>query len=113
MAESSNRQYYTYLLRCKDGSIYTGITTDLARRAAEHFSDRTHSRYTHTHRAIKMEAAFCSDSRSDAARLEYRIKRLPRSEKERIILTKTLDPLKNTTEIGKYRYTEPPESSGL
>lgn len=37
--------YYTYLLRCRDGSVYTGITTDLARRAAEHFSENTHAAY--------------------------------------------------------------------
>ena len=107
MENQREKTYYTYLLRCEDGSIYTGITTDLERRAAEHFSSRTNARYTRSRRAVRMEAAFRSRGRAAAARLEYRIKRLTHGEKERIIAEKALGPLASVIDAGAYTYTEP------
>ena len=50
--------YVTYMLRCKDGSIYTGITSDLQRRMDEHFSkNKKCAKYTMSHDAEKLEAA--------------------------------------------------------
>ena len=44
--------YYVYLIQCEDGSIYTGITTDLERRFKEH-SDKTGGHYTRAHKVEK------------------------------------------------------------
>ena len=63
--------YYTYMLRCEDQSIYTGITTDPDRRFSEHLSgSKKAAAYTRTHHAEKMIALWCCDSRSDACKLE-------------------------------------------
>lgn len=78
--------YYTYMLRCKDNSIYTGITTNLERRMEEHLqkTDKC-AKYTFTHTAIKLEAAWETESRTSASRLEYYIKHLKKAQKEGLI----------------------------
>ena len=78
--------YYTYMLRCKDNSLYTGMTTDLKRRLEEHQSKSEKSaKYTLTHNAIKFEAAWESENRSSASKLEYNLKKLTKPQKESII----------------------------
>ncbi|MBO5478841.1 MAG: GIY-YIG nuclease family protein [Clostridia bacterium] len=78
--------YYTYMLRCEDNSIYTGITTDIERRMKEHFEkDKKCAKYTLRHTAKKLECAWCSENRVLASKLEYAIKQLPKSEKEELI----------------------------
>ena len=48
--------YYIYMLRCKDNSIYTGITTDISRRMKEHFNkEKRCAKYTLTHSAKKLK----------------------------------------------------------
>lgn len=78
--------YYVYILRCEDNSLYTGITTDLERRFLEHAGrGGKGARYTASHRPIRFEAAWSAPGRPEASRLEYRIKALTRTEKERLI----------------------------
>lgn len=78
--------YYTYLLRCADGSLYTGITTDPARRFAQHTGKQTGgAKYTAARHAVRMEAVWRAPSRTAAAQLEYRIKHLTKAEKEQLI----------------------------
>ena len=78
--------YYTYMLRCEDNSIYTGMTTDLERRLSEHCSKNEKSaKYTLTHTAIKMDAAWASGTRSAASKLEYNLKKLNKYQKEDLI----------------------------
>lgn len=78
--------YVTYMLRCEDDSIYTGIAADLERRMKQHFSkDKRCARYTRWHTAKRLEAAWESANRASASRLEYRIKQLTREQKERLI----------------------------
>jgi len=78
--------YYTYILRCKDNSLYTGITTDLERRLKEHKQkgEKT-AKYTMTHSAIKIEIAWESENRVLASRLEFYIKTLTKKKKEDLI----------------------------
>jgi putative endonuclease len=71
---------WVYLLRCRDGSLYTGWTVDLERRLARHRAG-TASRYTASRLPIKLELAIPMDSRTAARREEARIKRLPREAK--------------------------------
>ena len=57
--------YYTYIIRCEDDSLYTGITTDLTRRFAEHEGKGSKgAKYTASHRPIRFEAAWELDRKS-------------------------------------------------
>ena len=78
--------YYTYILRCKDNSLYTGITTDLERRLKEHKEkgEKT-AKYTLRHEALKMEIAWESENRVLASKLEFNIKKLTKKQKEELI----------------------------
>jgi len=81
-----NKIYYTYMLRCKDNSIYTGITTDLERRMKEHFNkDNKCAKYTLNHTAEKLEIAWQTETRVLASKLEYHIKQLSKKDKEELI----------------------------
>ena len=78
--------YYVYMLRCEDNSVYTGITTDVARRMSEHFTKGAKcAKYTLRHGAKALEAVWEVETRSDALRLEYRIKQLAKRDKEQLI----------------------------
>lgn len=75
--------YFTYQLRCRDGSLYAGIASDLKRRMAEHFSaDPKCAKYTRSHPPEALCAAWESADRISASRLEYRLKHLPKAKKE-------------------------------
>jgi putative endonuclease len=71
---------WVYLLRCSDGSLYTGWTIDLERRLARHHTG-TASRYTASRLPIELELAIPMPDRTAARREEARIKRLPRAAK--------------------------------
>ena len=75
---------FVYLLRCADGSLYCGWTTDVQRRLAEHAAG-TASRYTRSRRPVELAAWFEAADRSAALREEARIKRLPRAAKLALI----------------------------
>jgi putative endonuclease len=75
---------WVYLLRCRDGSLYTGWTTDLDRRIARHEAG-TASRYTASRRPVALELALPMDSRTAARREEARIKRLTRRAKLELV----------------------------
>lgn len=75
---------FVYLLRCADGSLYCGWSVDLDRRLAAHQAG-TASRYTRRRRPVEIAAAWRTESRSAAMSLEWRIKRLPREEKLRLV----------------------------
>ena len=76
--------YYVYMLSCRDGSLYTGITTDPLRRLKQH-NEGTGAKYTRARRPARMVyLAPCGD-RSAASKREYAIKQLPREEKLRLI----------------------------
>ena len=78
-------RWYAYLLRCKDGSLYCGITTDLKRRLREHNQGRAGARYTSGRRPATLVFSREFPDRSAAARFEYRLKRLGRAEKLALI----------------------------
>ena len=91
--------YYTYMLRCEDNSIYTGITTNLERRMKEHFQkDKKCAKYTLRHTAKRLECAWKSENRVFASKLEYAIKHLPKVDKEIIIQTHNLKKIKGIEE---------------
>jgi putative endonuclease len=71
---------WVYLLRCRDGSLYTGWTVDLERRIARHRAGSA-SRYTASRLPIELVHAMPMPDRTAARREEARIKRLPRAAK--------------------------------
>lgn len=84
--EKETREYYTYILRCEDNSLYTGITTDLDRRIKEHFErGKKCAKYTMSHPVKRMEAAWKTHDKISAAKLEYHIKTLTKLQKEELI----------------------------
>ena len=75
--------WYVYMLRCADGSLYTGIATDLARRLDEHNGDdRLGARYTRGRRPVTLVYAEAAPNRAAACRREHAIKRLDRRSKQ-------------------------------
>ncbi len=78
--------YYTYLLRCGDGSLYAGITTDPPRRLAEHRAGgKKGARYTRARPPVFLAALWESADRPRASRLEYRLKRASHKAKEDLL----------------------------
>lgn len=73
-----------YLLRCADGTLYCGWTTDVERRLAAHRAG-TASRYTRSRLPVELAAMMPVADRSAALREEARIKRLPRAAKLRLV----------------------------
>jgi predicted GIY-YIG superfamily endonuclease len=72
--------YFVYLLQCKDKSIYTGITTDVARRLAQHKAG-TASKYTSSRGAVRIVYTEKCRDRGRALKREAAIKRLSRPQK--------------------------------
>lgn len=86
--------YYTYMLRCQDNSIYTGITTNIERRFEEHSSKNEKcAKYTRNHTAKRIECVWKSENRVLASKLEFHIKTLSKKQKEKLILNNNLEEL--------------------
>ena len=73
--------WHVYMVRCSDGTLYTGITKDLDKRVKAHNSAKNGARYTRSRRPVKLVYAEQAESKSAAARLEYQIRKQPRSKK--------------------------------
>lgn len=76
--------YVVYILKCRDGSLYTGITTDVARRLREHKAGKG-GNYTRAHGALRMVYQERCASRSAALKREAAIKRLSRAQKKSLL----------------------------
>lgn len=76
--------YYVYLLRCADGTLYTGFTNNLARRLAAHNAGRG-AKYTRGRRPVELVYWESFSNKSSALRREYAIKQLPRRQKLTLI----------------------------
>ena len=95
--------YYTYMIRCEDNSIYTGMTNNIDERFNKHLEGKG-AKYTKTHIPKKLEAAWSSKEKSLACKLEYLLKQLTKSQKEDIILgAKLTIYLKGKIDGRKYR----------
>ncbi|HEY0511938.1 MAG TPA: GIY-YIG nuclease family protein [Thermoanaerobaculia bacterium] len=85
---------YIYILRCGDGSLYTGIAKDLDRRLAQHRAGRA-SRYTRAHLPVALAWVREVRSWSLALREERRIKAMRKKEKEALLLEIPLSDVRN------------------
>ena len=78
-------RYYVYIVRCKDGSYYTGVTNDIERRINEHNSDDSAISYTSTRRPVELVFFEEFNDIMQAIELEKQIKGWSRKKKEAFI----------------------------
>jgi putative endonuclease len=76
-----SRQFSLYILRCGDGSLYTGIAADVTKRLMEHESGGRGAKYLRGKGPFEVLLSHPVGDRARASRLEYRVKQLPRSQK--------------------------------
>lgn len=76
--------WFVYILKCRDGSLYTGITDDVEKRFRAHREGKG-GRYTRSHAPVRIVYREPLRSRSLALRREMAIKRLPRAKKLKLI----------------------------
>jgi predicted GIY-YIG superfamily endonuclease len=84
MTKASVAPWFVYILRCADGTLYTGITNDLQRRCRQHNEGKA-SRYTRCRRPIRLVYHEVVADRSEALRREAAIKALTRQQKQCLI----------------------------
>ena len=99
--------YYIYIVRCADGSHYTGITTDPARRMREHLQrGAACARYTRSHPVTALDALWQTNTRAEASRLENYLKTLPKQQKLALIDNPALLPdlLGTKLDVKAYQY---------
>lgn len=77
---NKNKKWVAYLVRCSDNSLYCGISNDLKIRLLEHNSGKG-AKYTRSRRPVKLEGVSTELTKSDALKLEYKIKQLPAHRK--------------------------------
>lgn len=75
---------YTYILRCSDGTLYTGWTNNLEKRIQSH-NEGKGAKYTKSRGPVKLEYYETFETKEEAMRREYEIKHLTKKEKETII----------------------------
>ena len=84
--------YYIYILKCENDILYTGIATDYKRRLDEHMKvsgSKKGAKFTKSHKPEEMVALWTTKTRSDASKLESRIKQLEKTDKNKLIADKT------------------------
>ncbi len=80
------RRWCVYLLTCADGTLYCGVTTDLARRLDMHNGVLAGgARYTRGRRPVKLTACTGNLTQGEALRLEARVKKTPRAQKASLL----------------------------
>ena len=78
--------YFVYIVECVDGTLYTGISTELERRIQEHNTSEKGAKYTRIRRPVKLVYSESYPNRSSASKREYEIKKkMNRAEKLKLI----------------------------
>lgn len=77
--------WHLYLIRTRQNALYTGITTDVLQRLAEHKSGKQGAKYLRSKGPLQLVYQTEIGSRSTASKAEYKIKRLTKPQKERIV----------------------------
>jgi len=82
----SNQNWYVYIVKCADGKLYTGITTDVERRIKEHNSIKNNkgAKFTRSRQPVVLMHMENATSRSHASKREIEIKSLSRTEKSNL-----------------------------
>ena len=78
--------WFVYMLRCSDGSLYTGISNNIDRRLIEHNANRgAGAKYTRSRRPVSLVYQESQPSRSAALKREWQIKQLKKNQKEALL----------------------------
>lgn len=85
MKEESEKLNYTYIVKCADGSLYTGWTNNLEKRIAAHNAGKG-AKYTKSRRPVKLVYHEIFETKEQAMSREYTIKQMSRLQKENLIL---------------------------
>lgn len=99
MKENGKRNY-TYIVKCSDGTLYTGWTNNLEKRLHAH-NEGKGAKYTKSRRPVTLVYQESFDTKEDAMRREYAIKQLPRKKKLKLIEGKTEENRGENTERSK------------
>lgn len=83
----NKKDWFVYVLECHDGSLYTGIAIDVAKRFAAHVAGKG-ARYTRAHPPRCVLGSFAHPDRSSASKAEYAIKRLSAAQKRALFAAK-------------------------
>jgi len=78
-------RWIMYVVRCSDGTLYTGITTDVSRRLLEHNYGMKGSKYTRSRRPVSLVYTEGFEDRSEASKREWAFKKLSKAKKERLV----------------------------
>ncbi|MEN7342088.1 MAG: GIY-YIG nuclease family protein [Pseudomonadota bacterium] len=84
MTRSTDPRWSVYVVRCRDGSLYTGITVDVAQRLATHESGLG-SKYLRGRGPLSLVQQTVVGDRADASRVEYAFKQLTKAAKENVL----------------------------
>ena len=84
--------HYAYIVKCSDGTYYTGYTNDLEKRLLAHNAGKG-AKYTRNRLPVEMVYFEEYEDKSEAMKREYAIKRLTRKQKEKLISGKVLPPV--------------------
>ena len=79
--------WFVYMLRCADNSLYTGVTTDIDRRVIEHNAEKSLTKYTRVRQPVILAYQEQADSRSEACKREAQLKKLTKLQKEALVLS--------------------------
>lgn len=85
LVDEDKQPWYLYILRCGDGTLYTGITDDIPRRLAVHASGKG-AKYTRGRTPLTLVYQECLADKSSALKREYAVKQLSRQEKLALIV---------------------------
>lgn len=91
--------WFVYMLKCNDGSLYTGISTDLTRRVLEHNDSIKGAKYTRNRRPVTLVYQESCQDRSSATKREIAIKKLPRSKKQALISNQSSFAISDNTSV--------------
>lgn len=80
-----NPSWFVYLLRCADGTLYAGITTDITRRVEEHNNGKAGAKYTRARRPVLLVWQQEVTDRSAASRCEHLLRTLTKAQKEALV----------------------------
>lgn len=84
---TSSNHWFVYMIRTSDAQVYTGITTDMARRWREHESGKAGARYFRGRKPVQLCYLEAEHNRSTASQREYAIKSLSATAKKHLITT--------------------------
>lgn len=82
--------WFVYILECSDGTLYTGITTDVNKRILTHNKGKG-AKYCRNRLPVTLKMSYIVTNKSEACKEEYRVKKLSRAEKIILINKHTLD----------------------